>query len=246
VSSLAGRSVVVTRPAAGTLAARLADRGAVVEHVPLIAIGPPSDGGAALDAALARLASFDWLVVTSANGAAQVGAAAAAHPRLRLAAVGVATAAALESRAERSVDLIPSEANSDGLFAAFPRRPSRVLLAQADRAGDRLARGLRAAGHDVVAVEAYATVPVPPDGRQLHLLGTSDVVILASGSAVDAWGRALRDASSDFSSVTAAIVTIGRRTAEVAESRGLAVATVAGSPTDDGIVAAVASCLAVR
>jgi uroporphyrinogen-III synthase len=243
---LAGRTVVITRPEVGTLGVRLADGGAVVEHVPLISIGPPADGGVAVDAALAELASFDWLVVTSANGAARVGIAAAAHPHVHLAAVGAATAAALSSRADRPVDLVPAEANSDGLLAAFPPGPSRVLLAQADRAGDRLASGLRAAGHDVVAVEAYATNSVSPDDHQLGLLSTAGAVVLASGSAVEAWERSLQAASSDFSGVTAAIVTIGGRTAEVAEARGLVVAAIASSPTDDGIVAAVASALAVR
>ena len=65
--------------------------------------------------------------------------------------------------AGRAVDLVPAVANSDGLLEAFPASPCRVLLAQADRAGDQLAAGLRAAGHDVVAVEAYATRPLPPD-----------------------------------------------------------------------------------
>jgi uroporphyrinogen-III synthase len=246
VNALAGRTVVVTRPALGTLGERLADCGAVVVHVPLITIGPPSDGGVAVDAALAALGSFDWLVVTSANGAARVGAAAGAHPHVRLAAVGATTAAALASRAERVVDLVPAEENSDALLAAFPPQPSRVLLAQADRAGDRLASGLRAAGHDVVAVEAYATIPVPPDDRQLRLLGTSDAVVLASGSAVEAWRHSLQAASGHFSDVTAAVVTIGRRTAEVAESRGWVVAAVAATPTDDGIVAAVTSALQAR
>src|SRR5262245_9283624 len=228
--SLSGRTVVVTRPEVGTLGTRLADRGAVVEHVPLIAIGPPADGGAAADAALAELARFDWLVVTSANGAARVGVAAAAHPPVRLAAVGSATAAALSSRAGRPVDLVPAQANSDGLLAAFPPGPSRVLLAQADRAGDRLADGLRAAGHDVVAVEAYATISVPPDDDRLRVLDTADAVVLASGSAVEAWERSLRAASRDFAAVGAAIVTIGRRTADVAGACGLAVAAVASSP----------------
>ena len=161
-SPLAGRIVVVTRPAPGTLAERLAAAGATVEHVPLIAVGPPSDGGLALHAALRDLASFEWLVVTSANGAAAVGDAAAHAPTVRVAAVGAATAAALEACTGRAVDLVPDVANSDGLLAAFPPPPSRVLLAQANRADDRLANGLRAAGHDVVAVEAYATTPAAP------------------------------------------------------------------------------------
>ena len=49
---------------------------------------------------------------------------------------------------------------AEGLLAEFPPTPARVLLAQADRAGARLADGLRAAGHDVEAVEAYATRPL--------------------------------------------------------------------------------------
>src|SRR5688572_18666306 len=95
--SLAGRTVVVTRPAPGTLAQRLAEARAIVEHVPLIVIGPPRDGGLALRSKLARLSAIEWLVVTSANGAAVVGDAAAQTPSVRLAAVGKATATALEA-----------------------------------------------------------------------------------------------------------------------------------------------------
>jgi uroporphyrinogen-III synthase len=246
--ALAGRTIVVTRPSPGTLADRLTDAGATVEHVPLIAIGPPGDGGAALLAALADLDGFDWLVVTSANGAAAVGEAVADAPHLRLAAVGAATAAELESRCGRPVDLVPIEPNSAGLLADFPgSRTYRVLVAQADRAGDQLAAGLRAAGHDVVAVEAYATRLAPPDDRQLEALATADAVVLASGSAVESWASAAGAATpaAPFPG-RASIVTIGRRTADVATRHGLAVGAVAAAPNDDAIVAAVVSVLAVR
>ena len=245
--ALAGRTIVITRPSPGTLEGRLADLGATVVHVPLIAIGPPADGGAALRAALNDVADFDWVVVTSANGAAAVGDAVAGAPGVRLAAVGSATAAALEAAAGRSVDLVPAQADSAGLLAAFPPAAGRVLVAQADRAGDRLAAGLRAAGNDVVAVEAYATTTVVPDARQLDVLGGADAVVLASGSAVEAWSRALGEVPGRrFAGVAAAIVTIGRRTAEVAADHGLTVAEISGAPTDDGIVAAVVRALAVR
>ena len=240
---LAGRTVVVTRPSPGTLAARLAAEGATVAHVPLIAIGPPDDGGAALRGALDALGNFDWLVVTSANGAAAVGDAVVRVPDVRLAAVGRATAAALEGRAGRPVDLVPSEANSDGLLAVFPSSPTRVLLAQADRAGERLAVGLRAAGHDVTAVEAYTTRPLAPDAAQLEVLAGADAVVVASGSAVEAWSTAV---SSRWSAVAAAVVTIGRRTAVVAAAHDLPVAAVADAPTDDAVVAAVVAALPVR
>jgi uroporphyrinogen-III synthase len=246
--ALAGRTIVLTRPSPGTLADRLTNAGATVEHVPLIAIGPPGDGGAALRAALADLSGFDWLVVTSANGAAAVGEAVAGAAHLRLAAVGAATAAELEARSCRPVDLVPTEANSAGLLADFPASPRRrVLVAQADRAGDELTVGLRVAGHDVVAVEAYATMLVPPDARRLEVLGGADVVVLASGSAVEAWASSASTAMpGEVSAGRAAIVTIGRRTADVAARHGLAVAAVAAAPSDDAVVAAVVSVLAVK
>ena len=87
----------------------MADLGATVVHVPLIAIGPPADGGAALRAALNDVADFDWVVVASANGAAAVGEAVAGAPGVRLAAVGSTTAPALEAAAGRSVDLVPAQ-----------------------------------------------------------------------------------------------------------------------------------------
>jgi uroporphyrinogen-III synthase len=238
----------VTRPSPGTLAERLTDAGATVVHVPLIAIGPPGDGGAALRAVLADLDGFDWLVVTSANGAAAVGEAAADALHLRLAAVGEATAAELESRCGRPVDLVPTESNSAGLLADFPAsRNYRVLVAQADRASDELAAGLHAAGHDVVVVEAYATSLAPPDTRQLEALAVADAVVLASGSAVEAWASAA-DAATPGATFPgrASIVTIGRRTADVAARLGLVVAAVATAPNDDAVVSAVVSVLAVR
>ena len=193
---------------------------------------------------LGQLADFDWLVVTSANGAEAVGDFAAGVPSVRLAAVGMATAAALGGRAGRPVDLVPEQANSDGLLAAFPMTPSRVLLAQADRAGEHLATGLRAAGHDVVAVEAYVTRPLLPDATQLDQLAGADAVVLASGSAVEAWSRAI--AQHGCRAVTSAIITIGRRTADVAAANGLPVSAAADAPTDDAIVAAVVGALPVR
>ena len=165
--------------------------GATVVHVPLIEVGDPADGGVQLRAALARLAAFDWLVVTSANGARRAGPAAAGHPALRLAAVGPATAAALAAAAGRDVDLVPAEARAEGLLAEFPPPPARVLLAQADRARRMLADGLAAGGHTVESVIAYRTVARRPSPDEVTLLTSADAVLLASGSAAAAWAEAI-------------------------------------------------------
>jgi uroporphyrinogen-III synthase len=196
----------------------------------LIEIADPLDGGAALRGALARLAAFDWLVVTSANGAARAGPAAADHPSLRLAAVGPATAAALREAAGRDADLVPAEASADGLLAEFPTSPpARVLLAQADRARTALADGLAARGHQVETVVAYRTAVHALSPAEAAVLRTVDAVVLASGSAAAGWAAAV---GPDASPV---VVAIGPVTARDAAARGITVAHVAPA-TDAGAV----------
>ena len=69
VGRLSGRTVVIARAAeqAGRLRALLEAEGAAVVEVPTIAIEPPADGDGALREALRDL--WDWVVVTSPNGA---------------------------------------------------------------------------------------------------------------------------------------------------------------------------------
>lgn len=221
--TLTGMRIAVTRPEPGELGERLAALGATVVHVPLIEIGEPLDGGAALRQALARLGAFDWLVVTSANGARRAGPAAADHPAVRLAAVGPATASVLAAAAGRDTDLVPALAQAEGLLAEFPRQPARVLLAQADRARRVLADGLAAMGHHVESVVAYRTVIRTPSGEEVTRLRDVDAVVLASGSAAAAW--AAIDPPSDV-----VVVALGPVTASAATERGVGVDHVAASP----------------
>jgi uroporphyrinogen-III synthase len=221
---LAGKRVAVTRPEAGELGERLATLGATVVHVPLIEIAEPLDGGTALRGALVRLAAFDWLVVTSVNGAERAGPAAAAQPGVRLSAVGPATARALAAAAGRDPDLVPATASAEGLLAEFPTEPARVLLAQADRARRTLADGLAAIGHQVESVIAYRTNARRPPPDEVAALRETDAVVLASGSAAAAWAEAVGPAPRPL------VVAIGPVTARDAAARGIAVAHVAPAP----------------
>jgi uroporphyrinogen-III synthase len=234
---LAGRRIAVTRPDPGALGPALADLGAEVVHVALLEIGPPPDGGASLRRALARLASFDWLVVTSANGAGAVGEAAAGSAGVRLAAVGPATADALATLAGRPVDLIAQVPRVEGLLAEFPPGPSRVLVAQADRAAAALADGLAQRGHDVETVTAYATISRQPPAAELAALDGVDAVVFASGSAAEAW-VALRGPTAP-----PVVVAVGPVTDRAARRAGLAVTHVADSPGPAGVAAALTAAL---
>lgn len=237
MTSLWGRRIALTRPDAGELGEALVRLGAAVVHIPLIGIAEPTDGGAALRGVLARLDEFDWLVVTSANGARAVGDAAGRCPSVRLAAVGAATAAVLGGLAGREVDLVAATPRVEGLLAEFPPSPvGRVLVAQADRAAGTLVDGLAAMGHTVESVVAYVTEMRPPTTAEQARLRVADAVVFASGSAVDSWVRVL-------GTTAPAVVVVGPVTAAAAAAAGLTVAAVAPSPGPAGVVGALLRAL---
>ncbi len=230
---LAGRKVVVTRPAdqAEPLVQRLRAVGAEPVVIPLIEIVDAADGGAALAGALERLDEFDWVVVTSPNGARRVASALAHTPpgRLRVAAVGTATAAALD----RAADLVPDDQLAVGLVDAFPAGAGRVLVVQAEIAGREVAEGIAARGWTVDVVAAYGTRPVRPTSADLLVALSAQAVLFTSGSAVRSWTAVFGLETPPL------VIAIGPATAAVAEDLGLKVDAVAADHSLDGLV----SCL---
>ena len=242
---LAGRRVVVTRAGeqVGRLRELLIAEGAEVIEVPTIAVVDPADSGEALRTAMRDI--WDWVVVTSPNGAeravAAAGGRAAAHA-VRWAVVGPGTADALGAHGIRPA-LVPDRFVAEGLLEDFPRPPAdgggRVLVAQAEAARPVLVDGLRAAGWEVVAVVAYRTVPVVPPPAQLAAAASADAVLFTSGSTVDAFV-----AAAGLGAVPRTVVAIGPVTAEAARRHGLVVAAVASPHSLEGLVAATVEALA--
>jgi uroporphyrinogen-III synthase/uroporphyrinogen III methyltransferase/synthase len=196
---LDGRTVVVTRGKGGedALPARLAEIGAAVRELPAIEIGPPASLDA-LDAALRELPRLDWVVFASANTVERtverldaLGLPRAWLALRSLAAVGPATAARL-AREVRAPDLVPEEATGAAAAAALAGRVRglRVLVPRPAEGRPELVEGLVAAGAEVLAPEAYRTLPAPPE--RLRALagwieaGEVDAVAFASPSAVKA------------------------------------------------------------
>ena len=203
--------VIVTRPRAQAkpLVAALEAIGADVVECPLIEIERTSD--APVDAT-----GYDWLVVTSPNGADEIARRGVNLPRV--AAVGPGTAETLRTHGIEP-SFVPSEATQEGLLREFPRPPGRVLFAAAEGARRTAIDGL---GADFVPL--YRTrllAPEPPDG---------DVVVLASGSAARAYAGV---------GGAAPAVSIGPETTRVARRVGLDVVGEAASHDLDGLVAAV-------
>jgi uroporphyrinogen-III synthase len=206
--------VVVTRPRdqAGPLVERLEALGHEVVECPLIEI-EPTDGPV-------EVAGYDWVIVTSPNGARElVKRASGALPRV--AAVGPGTA---ETLRELGVEpaFVPRVSSQDGLLAEFPRPVGRVLFAAAEGARRRPIQEL---GADFVPL--YTTRLVrpeePPEG---------DLVVLASGSAATSFAALGADLP---------VVSIGPQTTRVAEAAGLRVTAEAETHDLEGLVAAVRS-----
>lgn len=161
--ALFGQRIVITRPAHqnDALRTQLSELGAEVLVQPAIEIAPPPDL-APLDAALARLADYEWLVFSSANGVRFLLdrlLAMADVRRLgqtRLAAIGPATAEEL-ARYSLRADLVPGEYRAEGLAAELTAHVAgkKVLLARASRGREVLAEQLRAAGATVEQVVVY-------------------------------------------------------------------------------------------
>lgn len=241
---LAGRHVVVTRSAdqAGRLADLLTAEGATVVTVPTIAIADPDDGGVALRAALREL--WDWVVVTSRNGAERTFAAAggrAAALALPWAAVGPGTAEALAERGVTAA-FVPPHFIAESLVEAFPAppcdRPGRVLVAQAEAARKVVALGLRDKGWDVSTVVAYRTIPVRPDPVVLAQARTADAIAFTSGSTVTSYLAACGP-----DGLPPVAVVIGPITADVARAGGIEVSAVADPHSLEGLVTALADAL---
>ncbi|MDQ1425156.1 MAG: uroporphyrinogen-III synthase [Acidimicrobiaceae bacterium] len=237
---LAGRTVVVTRASeqSGPLVEALRAVGAEVVEVPTIAVADPDDGGEALRAAIAGLADYEWVVVTSVNGAERFADALLGRtlpPTVAVAAVGPGTADALRRR-DVVVSLVPETFVAEGLLAAFPSPAgrARVLLAQAEAARPVLADGLRAAGWRVDSVVAYRTMPAAPPPALVHAAACADAITFTSASTVESW-LAVAGPSDTPSNV----VCIGPVTAAAAHRGGLTVTRVAHPHSLPGLVDAV-------
>ncbi len=164
--------MLVTRAPGGAsaLAEQLRALGMEPLLVPAIDLVAPTSF-AVLDEALDELATYDWLLFTSATAvesfADRLARRLDAVPlpdRMQVAAIGPATARALEHLGMR-VDLLPAQAVAESLTAELlPRAlrpdgsPARFLLPRAEEARELLPEQLRAAGARVTVAPVYRTV----------------------------------------------------------------------------------------
>ncbi len=235
--------VTAEREAGKKLANALRKRGLSPIVLPCIRVLPPEDDEPLLQS-LARVQDFDWIVITSSNGANALEHALELADRRSLpsiAAVGPATAKKLES-AGFVVTIVPEHARSDVLLADLVARgvdSRRILLPLGNLADDRLERGLKSAGAIPLRVEAYRTIEGVEDiGTARRLVGEPpevEIVAHMSGSAA----RGLLSALGLDLFASLRHVCIGPRTAAEVEALGSTPEAIALPHTVVGLVEAV-------
>jgi uroporphyrinogen III methyltransferase/synthase len=212
---------------------------------PAIEIRPPEDWRP-LDAALAALERFDWLVFSSANGVRAVLDRLLATRDLRalatikLAAIGTASAEEL-ARYHLRADLVPEEFQAESLAAALVEEAAqgkRFLLARASRGREVLGEQLVAHGGAVEQVVVYTSRDLAaPDARFAEQLrkGEIDWVTVTSSaiarSLAQMFGAALQNCR---------LASISPITSQTLRTLGYQVAAEATVYTMEGVVEAIA------
>ena len=245
--------VLVTRPAGAwpALATRFSGTSIVVQCTPTTIQADPIDprpGEVALD----QLRRCDWLVVTSGRGIAALAGRLAARGvqglpvGMRVAAVGPATARALESIGAPAA-IVAEDAGAEGLAVALRPRlgvGARVLIVRPEGPLSLLAASLRKGGTEVHEAPLYRTVAseLAPGLANEAIDGAFAGVAFTAPSSLDLW---LEAAGERRAALFAAIgrvkrIAIGKTTAAHLAAVALPADAVADAPSELAVGDAIA------
>ena len=250
-SSLGGKRIVITRSAAqsAAIAQELSARGAVPIVLPLVSFADPEDF-APLDAAIAQIEQFDWVIFTSAQAVRAVvrrgeelkNPLVRTGGKFRIAAVGPATAEAARETG-LSVEYTAETHTGAGLADELGKRlfGTKVFLPRSDRANPDLPPALKRHGARVSEVVAYRTLrPTEIDQRNLRQVaeGDADAILFFSPSAVQSFvslfgGEQLRKLQDKL-----CIAAVGPVTASALREAGVLRVVLAGDTTAAAVIEA--------
>jgi hydroxymethylbilane synthase len=244
------RRVLVTRAVeqADELVSAVRDAGLDPVLVATIAVEfEPPDGD--LDVAAGRLATYDWVVVTSTNGARAILHAAdrtsTALGAPAWAAIGPATGSALEQEGI-DVRFQSSHSSARAMAAALPVvAGDRVLIVRGDLADAALADDLRARGAEIDDVVAYRTREGPQQSRALlrEALAKGPIAAVAFTSGSTVRGLVALGQAESIDVVSIPSVCIGPATADAARAAGFRILAVSPTPDTTALASALASAV---
>jgi len=231
--TLAGRTILVTRPRrqAENLRREIGERGGKAVICPMLEIVP-----AEVRLPPAWWRDQDWLVFVSANAVRYAVAAGLKAPAAKLAAIGRATAAALEKNALPVACQAPPPYTSESLLSQSPFRQvtgHRVMIVRGVGGRPMLAEELTRRGAKVSLLELYRRLP--PEAGTVEKLRASlseglDGVLVTSGEALNNLSRAAGDQVESLRSLV--LIVSSARLASLARAAGFANVATASSAVD--------------
>ena len=251
--SLAGRRVVITRPASQSSSdwrARLEALGAEVIDLPLIKVSKSVDLNT-LAEVLQEFGAYEWIAFTSVNGVKyffeefiRVHVDIRALGLVRIAAVGEATAAAL-SELHLRVDLQPKKASGEELAMELIKRESmdsaKVLVVTGNKNREVLVEKLHEARAIVDTLPVYKTeetnLSADPAASDFRAKG-ADAILFASPSAVQSFFDQAAALKLGAKARKPLAGSIGPTTTAAMKQLGLPVDFEAGEANLDALVAA--------
>lgn len=227
----------------GELKEKLSGLGVNATAVDTIKFDFPEDRDR-MDAAIKRMPNYDWVAFTSQKGvdafrerAAELGVDIDG-PGPKFAAVGPATAAALEEMGVR-VAYVPKDYLTSALGGGLPTDSGRkVLLLRSDAGAKSLVERLGERGFEVDDVPAYRTLPLSARLDPRAVDGAS-FVVFASPSEVSGFQALLGQDELDKVAKKATAACIGPVTAEAARDAGFRSVVFPEEHTVDALAAKV-------
>ncbi len=220
----------------------LAELGAEIMEFHTIETEPPEDWSA-LDSAIDKLESYNWLVLTSVNGVKYFFRRLMDRDRdirdlkgVKLCAVGVKTEAAIREYGIK-VDLVPEKFNAEGLIEAFlnqalpdagkdmPLDGVKMLLPRAASAREVFPDKVREMGGHIDVCPAYKTVKPEIHGKRLKRFLKQGKITVATFTSASTFNNYLSIMGDDALDLLrdVAIAVIGPVTRRAVEKAGLKV-----------------------
>jgi uroporphyrinogen-III synthase len=245
---LTGIGVLVTRPEhqAGHLCQLIEAEGGAAVRFPALVIRPRPDR-AAVRAAVGPADRYDLVVFVSANAVRFGADILGARRDIAVAAIGQATAAALNAAGYR-VSLMPAEGSDSESLLAMPQlahmHGQRVLIVRGSGGRELLFGAMTARGAQVQYAEVYTREPAHPSAEsqaeleQLWRQGGISVYAATSVELLEALIGIVTPRCRQLMDSTA-LVTGSRRVAEAAARLGLgSPILLADSPDDAALIGA--------
>jgi uroporphyrinogen III methyltransferase/synthase len=248
---LFGKTIVVTRDDAGNadFAAKIIERGGNPVEFPTLKIRPLTQSNEFLRT-LAKLAQYDWIIFTSANGVtiffeaiSNLGKDARVFGSVKIAAIGERTTARLGEFGIKA-DFLPTVFTGEQLgiqLSGFANlRDKKILLLRSQLASNELVDLLAKAGAEIENVAIYTAEMNKGDSALLTEQieqGKIDWLTFASPSSVDGFFEQIAPEKIQSSKIK--VASVGPVTSERLRQHGIGIDIEATEHTIDGLIDAI-------